>query len=179
MDVVLLENTFQSIIKPLTGLSKFIPAQRPQGAPEPALPYATYEIVSTNELGRHQYSPLDDAGDQEVYEHYEVIFKVTIIGSGATKVAHDISLGIGKQTVSSALFENNLAYSRKSNVRRIPKLVSSSWEERAEILITCFTVSQATDNIGIIERAEITENYTSDSGVEYTDTFVVDINITP
>lgn len=177
MDVTALENSFQSILKPqLTGVTAFRPAKEPKGSPESIIPYATYEIINTNELGAIQKEDIDVDGNQVLYEHYEVIFRVMVVGDNSTKIAHDLSIGLGKQTVTDALFEANLAYSRKSNVRRIPSLVSSNWEERSEIFITCFTVSQATDNIGIIEKVEVNEEFISDSGTTYQDSFIVDLN---
>lgn len=179
MNIVELENSLQTILKPVLGVDKFVPAKRPKGAPEPELPYCTYEFLTSGHLGRSQKGSLDSNGNQQVYEHSEVIFRITAIGVNAYQILTDLSLALNKTTITDQLNQANLPYSTKSTIRRLPQIISSSWEDRASINITFFTVSETTDNVGLIETVQIIENLKSDSGTTYVETFEVTLGTQP
>jgi hypothetical protein len=158
MNLIALENALQSIIKPHLGaVSIFAPTN--QNMPEQTLLYATYDLLTINHIGRVQRDVIDEDGDRKFYEHYEVVFRIIAYGQNAIVTLQNLSLALSKETVTNALAEANLSYSTKTAVRRLPEVISSRWEERAQINVTFFTLDEGTENIGFVDNATITGDY--------------------
>jgi hypothetical protein len=175
MDIESLENSLQSILKPELGVSVFAPTN--QNMPEQTLAYATYDLLTINHIGRLQKGQIDTNGIRTFYEQYEVVFRIIAYGQNATGILQKLSRGLCKETVLEALLDANLPYSSKTAVRRLPEVISSRWEERAQMNVRFFTSSEDTDDVGFINSATIDGHYYNEKGdLVLTDT--IDVNLT-
>lgn len=169
---VSIEDAFRTAILPhLTGVTEVIFDE--QNGPRPNLPYASIKILAMTPVGRVQREFIDDYGKRRFYQHYSVTIRVRIYGSGSIARMNVLSMALCKESVTQYMAANNVAFSTKSSIRKLPELMHASWEERAEMNVTVLSMFTSTEAINNIETINGTLNVESETGFTYSDDFSV------
>jgi hypothetical protein len=144
---------FISLLTPLLSPHNLIMSD--QNGTRPPKPYATVSL-RTIRPARYEESEPDDTGDVDVWQHQLNTVEVQIFGDNASDLANMLALKLNYPSTHDKAELLNVGIVNVGSVLRVPELLNTSqYEERAIIEFTAYDVLLGTDNVGIIESAEI------------------------
>lgn len=114
--------------------------------------YATIDINNIIQIGEN------DSDELTIGVLDEFTASINLYFSGALNSAKNIKIGIETLEVQEYLYENGIGFKTISDIRKIPTVIKSKWEERAQFDINFYVVSTLTySDPGIIEKIEIND----------------------
>lgn len=136
-----------------------IPANRlivsDQNGTRPEKPYATITIRSVVPA-RPIESEVDEDGLIEFHQIQLNTVEVQFFGIDALNYAEMLGIRLHFETTGWLAEDLNIGISRVGRATRVPELLNASqYEERAILEFTAYDTLTATDNVGLIEHAEI------------------------
>lgn len=126
--------------------------------------FSSCRINSLLELGRPEYSAVDNNGNQIIKVQDKVEIQIQTFGPNAIGRLNCLKLEFRKRSFKSQLVIACLSFISASDVLNISTTLDTDWEERAQMTISFYISASIEDNVGIIENANITETYNDDPG---------------
>jgi len=166
LKLVEVQKTIYSWIK--NELSGSIPPEqiiwRQQSEPLPPRPCVTMKITGgPSRVGFNDNAVYDTAGRFKIGGQRTMVVSIQIFGDSrlnpkAYQVAIDLNASLEKMTVLDRLRSGGVAAQLKGDVTNLTALEETEYEERAQFDVTLGVAENITDEPGIIEQANITEN---------------------
>lgn len=123
-----------------------------QNSPRPPLPYVTLRLGVISPIGEPHYSDVDNAGIQTVLSVRESILNVNRFGIDSVASLETFSDKLALNTTSDKFSLQSISTFDVSAVTDIAQLLNDlAIEPRASVDISIRWVSDATDNVGIIQ----------------------------
>lgn len=145
--------SFLSMISPLIAPQKLILSE--QNGTRPAKPFATM-TVRTVLPSRAEEHEVDESGDVLMSQQQLNAIEVQFYGDHAFEYASQLGLKLRYPTTQWLAESLNIGVARVNRALRVPELLNTSqFEERAILEFTAYDVLSGTDNVGLIESAEI------------------------
>lgn len=143
----------QALLTPIVAPSSLILAE--QNGPRPPKPYATLSVRSTA-LDPPIELPVDENGIAQMVAYMRVIAELQYYGLGAFQSAQIAGLKLRFRS-SVALAETlGVSVNNIRTVLRVPELLNETqYEERGLMEFAASAFVTATDDVGLIEHAEI------------------------
>jgi hypothetical protein len=134
---------------------------------EPADPYVSIQLVTTEQIGRTQYSTFaDEQENLHILVQYEVVAQFSFIGSTAGDMAFTFNQAVSNNVVMWEAFQkNNLAPLRKSVVRRVPVKRETNWVEYHNIDVTFSYAVKTVQPVDVVERVSFVDINTGETFV--------------
>lgn len=140
-----------------------------QGGELPTRPFAVAKARVASREGHPFYGPLDDDGIQPVYQDALVTLSIDTYGPGAFNLADNAWSKMVTTTINDAMMERGFAFVETlSPPTDLSAVVGTTFEERAHLDVSLRTALKILDDVGLIERVEITGNV-NDGAATYTD----------
>lgn len=147
--------------------------RRDQNGGLPDRTFVTAKITTDAREGQPFVGKIDDEGVIKVQQGAILTLTMQVFGPGALEIAQAIRNSTGKPSVQAFLRANGLCYVRTlSGPTDITTIVGTSFEERASIDVQLRTNMVVLDNVGFIERVELTGIVPP---LEYTD--IIDVAV--
>lgn len=139
--------------------------------PEEVTPYITIQVLQLDQIGREEVSGLTNSTREvTVKKVYEGFTSFKFIGdetkhSTAGDLALDFDFNLETPVVQEALLQNNLAFMRKSRIRRIPVQRDTVWYMMYQLdVYFAFSVA-ARQTSDTIETVKLVEEFTNDADI--------------
>lgn len=114
--------------------------------------YATINILNISQVGEGDYSDLE----LSVLDDFTV--SINFYYSGALNIAKNAKMSLETLVTNEYLYGNGLGFKTISDIRKIPIVVKSKWEERAQFDINFYVVSTTSQSDpGTIEKIEVND----------------------
>ena len=165
-------------VKAESGLAANRHAWAEQNAPSPDTAYVTLRLASLQKVG-DDYIPMpDNSGAIKITGNRDFTLGLQAYGPGALGILETLRSSLAKESVHAAFIVAKIAIVNSEDVLNTTTLVQSRFQEQASLDIMLRTYSEVSDNLGKIEKAEITETYKNalDETV-LTDTYTIDSTI--
>ena len=154
MNVLLWPSLYNWLTKALPGVSAIL---RDQDGAIPHRPFCTAKVISERRLGEPHYGELRDDGTVLIQQGADFTVSVNIYGDGAYAYMHDLVNACQKITMREFLRANGMAFIRTLNgPTSIDLVVGTGFEGRAQADFQMRANVEIVDDVGIIERVELT-----------------------
>jgi hypothetical protein len=171
-----LEDSFRNILLPeVPELTNMIVES--QNGPQPDLPYATFRILSLNHVGRVQREFLNPDGSRQFYQHLSIPIRLTTYGPYSTSLMTKFSMALNKKNITDQMADANIAFSTRSDIRKLPELVNASWQERAEMIVTVHSMMTDQEFMDLIETVQGAGIFSSASGTTISEDFKASLGV--
>lgn len=155
----------------LTSLPEFFPTSVEKSAgiifshtngSEPSIPYVVINILSIEQVGHQTTSTLVNTNQEmDVSAFYEVMIQYSFCGSTAGDMVHTFSHRVSNNPLTFQQQQmNDLAFMRKSTVRRAPQKRDTGWVENFNTDITYNYIFNEQMIIDFVEGVVISEELT-------------------
>lgn len=143
----------QALLTPIVAPAMLILAD--QNGPRPAKPYATLSVRSTA-LDPPIELPVDENGMAQMVSYVRVIAELQYYGNGAFQSAQTAGLKLRFRSSVSLAETLGVSVNNIRTVLRVPELLNESqYEERGLMEFAASAYLIGTDDVGLIEHAEI------------------------
>ncbi len=148
---------WEVIFEWLTRASGVTVIRRDQGGTLPPRPFVTAKAIAESREGQSYVGKLDAQGIVKIQQGSLVTIAIQVFGPGAMAIAGDIRNSVEKITIQEFLRGKGACYVRvMSGPTDIAAVVGTSFEERASIDIQLRANVVILDDVGFIERIELT-----------------------
>jgi hypothetical protein len=146
-----------------------------QNSPQPNTPYVTLRIASLVKVG-DDYIPMPNAsGAVKITGNRDFTLGIQGFGPGSLGILETLRGSLAKQSVKETFYAAKIALVNTEDVLNITELVETRFQERGSLDVFLRTYSEVTDNLGAIEKVEVTEEYYDPTGtLALEDTYVID-----
>lgn len=133
-----------------------------QGGAEPSVPYVVINILSIEQVGHQTTSSLVNVTQElDVSAYYEVMVQYSFCGSSAGDMAHSFSHRVSNNPLTFQQQQmNDLAFMRKSTIRRAPQKRDTGWVENFNIDVTYNYIFNEQMLVDFVEGVVISEELT-------------------
>jgi hypothetical protein len=153
-----------------------LPANTPviflyQNAPRPDSAYVTLYLSSVVQIGDDFIpQPTTAPGDIEQQGDREFTLQIATYGGDCFTRLENLRSSLQKETVLATLRESGIAFVQHFPIQDVTELVSSRFENRAQMDVL-FRIGQTYSEVsGSIETVEIDEEFSNGDSVVYSDT---------
>ena len=147
-----------------------------QNAPRPEDSYASVFVTPSSKTGYDDITYNNDLLqdlDETIEGHRQLNASINFFRDDAYLNASKFVTQLQSNTLIELFNNNNLGYAGVSEIRDISEVDKNLWEERTQLDLTFYALSNFTDTVIAIEEANV--NGTAESGNNATD---ININIT-
>lgn len=143
--------------------------KRDQDGPKPKVSFVAAKVIAEAREGHPVIGKLRDDGTILIQQGALLTVSVQTFGPEASLLARSIRDSVNKITVQDGLRSNGLAYvDVLSGPTDISEVVGTTWEQRWHVDVLMRTNVEVVDDVGIIERVELTGNF-NDGALIYTE----------
>lgn len=126
-----------------------------QNAPRPTKPYATLSVRSIVHPMHAVASRVDEDGHAEMTAQVLYMMDLNFFGPGAMERAHDVRAVLRYHSHIQAAHAQGLAYSTITEPVNLSALLGNQYEERAMFEVNGYALKLGSDDIGRIQRVEV------------------------
>lgn len=145
---------------------------------KPAERYAAYRIVKFEPLGFKQTYSTDIDGTYKIVQTYSLTMRFSVVGVDTAGMAAAWHMRMMRPTVIDSFESSGLHLYDRTDVRDVPRFVSTGYEDRSLFDLSFYLRVEDEDSPGWIEFVQLTEKITKENNtvaVEQTTT----IDLTP
>jgi hypothetical protein len=131
--------------------------KRDQDGNLPGRPFVTAKVIAEVREGHPEVWPLQDDGTVTIVQGALFTISVQVFGNEAFELAHGIQNALNKITVQDFLRSRGMAYVQVlTGPEDLATVVGTGFEGRAHLDVQMRAAISIIDDVGIIERVELT-----------------------
>jgi len=120
-------------------------------------PYATYDLLSDQQVGHYQdEGPADDQGLWNYGGWHRVPIRIQYFGKYALEELGRARQSLVRPSIRYLFQANDIAVHEKGSVQNISTMLETIWEERAAWDLALGITDTVQDDVGLIERIKVT-----------------------
>lgn len=140
-----------------------------QDGKRPAKPWATINVVSSSRPGMAAITDPDATGEARIEQTENLTVGVNVYGPSAESILNSLRDDFERPSAQSRLRELGFAFVRvAADVQDVSEVVGAGYEQRATLDVEMRALRSFVDDVGLIEKVELTAN--TESGETITET---------
>lgn len=178
MNFSILQNNIYTWINTESG---FVTIWQYANAPRPTRPYVSLLIPTITPVGQTEMLHVDDAGIITIRSQNLMTLSIIYHGQEAAQdmsgqeVISRILLSTKKEYVNQIFRDSGMGYLTRLAQNTLQNLVATSFEEQVILDLLFLLVTDITDDVGLIERVEMSGEYLYEDGsLRHVSTIIVE-----